>query len=577
MGYFLKIFLIIHFWLGILISCYSQIQKPVIVINNDSGINYDFSEFEKKLSKADINDSVELINLANVFFADEGFLKVSIDSIIVGNESTSVYLSTGAKFYFKLRQRNLSNDFIQKSENKNIIVDKVFEYSKLKLFEKQIITFYENNGYPLASISKNNIVFDNDTIIFDWHLDKGSQFLIEEIKVVGNVNLMPTFISGITRLRANSPYSDQKIKNAEKKLSNLEFAELTLPPGVKFTPAGAVVELPLQVIRANRFDGIAGLVSVPSQNNASDYRITGQLNLYLINSLGYGEFLDMKWRAPGEGSQQLEIATEIPYVLSTPIKLGYGFFMNKQDSSFILVRQRPEVSFVGYGLLNFSTFAVFETNNIIASSLSSGSQGSYYANYKKNLYGIEIKLKSGIINHTFNKGWLFRSSIATGSRIIDAQNTDDYIPEKSTQIVSESAVIYHLPIYSRSLFAAKIIANIQSGRTFLDNEFYRIGGFSSLKGFDEASIKASSYSIISFEYRYYLASETFFSTLINAAWVESYSASGYVNNFPWGLAAGLHFKTKPGILSVYYALGKSSNEDFQFRNAKIHIGFTSIF
>ncbi|MBW6499327.1 MAG: hypothetical protein K0B09_13125, partial [Bacteroidales bacterium] len=97
------------------------------------------------------------------------------------------------------------------------------------------------------------------------------------------------------------------------------------------------------------------------------------------------------------------------------------------------------------------------------------------------------------------------------------------------------------------------------------------------KGFDEESILASFYGIMTGELRYFTSENSFFSLLFNAAWFERQLHDTRFSGWPWGAAAGITLETAPGILSVYYAMGKGPETPLAFRNAKVHIGFVSLF
>ncbi len=552
------------------INVFSQEVSEVVIINHDKDSDISLSSLNDYISKANLTEDKAAKNALNSAFLEKGYLSASIDSIVRENNHVTIYIYSGSEYYFRIKSHNLTKGFLIQ-HNKAFLPDEVFPFSKLPLAESSIISYYEDNGYPMASISREDISISNDTIEFRWVLDKGELFMFKEVIISGDVDLQPSFISGLTRIRKNTPYSETKIKNAAKQFSGLEFLTMTSEPAVMFTHAGAKVEFPVERIKSNRFDGIAGLMSVPGTENETDYRITGQLNLFLINSLGHGETLDIQWQAAGESSQQIYIDGSYPHILSTPIEAGYNFYMNKQDTTFLLVRHKPKLSFKGANIYKFSTFAIFETNNIFVND--SDTHNLQYADYQKSMYGIEIKIKSGVVDHSYNNGFKLVTSFAAGIRNIDNTNLNN----NSIQYTSESMALYHTGIGRQSLLANSLRLNLQAGEKFLDNELYRIGGLRTLKGFDENSITCSSYGIFSTEYRFYMAEDSFLSMLANFAWIERNSLSGYYRDFPWGLAAGINFKTRPGIISVYYALGKQSNQSFQFQNAKIHVGFISIF
>ena len=106
---------------------------------------------------------------------------------------------------------------------------------------------------------------------------------------------------------------------------------------------------------------------------------------------------------------------------------------------------------------------------------------------------------------------------------------------------------------------------------------FRLGGFRTLKGFDEDAFLASFYGIMTGEMRYFTGENSFFSLLFNAAYFERKLEEDLINGWPWGAAAGITLETAPGMISVFYAIGKSPESTLAFRNAKVHIGFVSLF
>lgn len=558
-------------------SMFVAAQEKYPLIINSSIPAEKLSLISEELSALPTGDTTQLVGNTVKLFAEEGYIKAVIDSLNFINDTLIINVNPGSKHFYKIYGHNIPGQVLLKANIDTFLIEKPLEIPVFRAMQKAIILHYENNGYPMASLKKEEIRFENDTLLFYWSLNKGPLYTIEEIIISGDVNLLPAFISGISRIRVGQKYSEAKIKAAAEKFSKLEFAGIAEPPAVQFTPSGVKIEYTLERLKANRFDGIAGLTTVSGPNNENSYRISGQMNLNLINSIGYSEKLFIRWQAPGEGSQKLNLNTDFPYILSTPVGAGYELLMNKQDSTFLSVKHKPSVNFKAYRYFSFSTFALIESNNVFIPVDPNNNHSNYLSDYKKTLYGLELGLKKGKTNYTYMDGWSVSTSFATGNRSINNDSDNSSLQAKSLQFATEISLNYHKRVWQQSLFAGSFRSNLQAGDKFLENELFRIGGFSSLKGFDENSIKCSSYGIITSEYRIYFAEDTYFSTIVNAAWVESNSIQGYNKGFPWGVAAGINFRTKPGILSAYYGLGKKQNESLEISNSKIHIGFVSLF
>ena len=60
--------------------------------------------------------------------------------------------------------------------------------------------------------------------------------------------------------------------------------------------------------------------------------------------------------------------------------------------------------------------------------------------------------------------------------------------------------------------------------------------------------------------------------------VSKNSISGkFATDFPLGIGTGLKIDTDAGILSLIYALGADQSQTLNFKYAKIHFGFATLF
>jgi len=98
-----------------------------------------------------------------------------------------------------------------------------------------------------------------------------------------------------------------------------------------------------------------------------------------------------------------------------------------------------------------------------------------------------------------------------------------------------------------------------------------------LRGFDEESIYASSFSILTLEYRFILEQNSYLYVFGDGAWYENNEVSRYIQDTPFGFGAGISFETKAGIFSINYALGKQFSNPIELRSGKIHFGIVNYF
>ena len=112
-----------------------------------------------------------------------------------------------------------------------------------------------------------------------------------------------------------------------------------------------------------------------------------------------------------------------------------------------------------------------------------------------------------------------------------------------------------------------------------NNEAYRIGGFRSMRGFDEESIFSTSYAILRSELRFQLDKDGYVFGFYDGAWFENSSLNriGVRRDLAQSFGVGTSFGTTAGIFNLSYALGSQRGNPFLIRTAKIHFGYTSVF
>ena len=115
---------------------------------------------------------------------------------------------------------------------------------------------------------------------------------------------------------------------------------------------------------------------------------------------------------------------------------------------------------------------------------------------------------------------------------------------------------------------------LQSNR-YLDNELYRFGGFNSIRGFTENSLRAYFTTSLLTEYRYIIAPSLYVYSILDYCIYKNRTNLEQVDNTNKLLAAGLGFglQTKNGIFKFALANGKSENQIMQFYNTIVHISY----
>lgn len=505
-----------------------------------------------------------------------GFLEAQIivqDSLA----SHPVYsLQNGKKYYYKID--SVFHDPMAPVHDQLIpSQDEIVDFKGFENVNQKILDFYNNNGYPFARIKKDKISINDSLILLEIEVDAMEKVLFAGINVEGDLIINTKFLENYTGIKPDDPFNDHALNNGIERLESLEFVSMKEPAALHFMPGFAYVNIPLSSARANRFDAIAGI----SGGGGEDLSVTGIVNLALFNALARGEAFQLFWNATGNGTQILRTETNFPYPLGLPVSIGGNFDIHKQDTSWIKVRARPEINFQNANHLSFRTFFDYINNSVTGNAQSTNSENQVLNSFTSRLYGLGLGYSSpGFNRFLLEPGMEFDINIAAGNTIHNYPNSEDG-NEKGTkkiiQLNNEIMAAKRWAIAKRITFTFSTNFMYQNGDNLPDNQLFQFGGFRDLKGFDELSIRASSFWLHNIEIRYFTDQESFFSAFINSAWYENKTSEGYFSDLPVGFGAGINQNTTAGIFAIYLALGISNDIPFSFRNSKIHVGYISKF
>ena len=159
----------------------------------------------------------------------------------------------------------------------------------------------------------------------------------------------------------------------------------------------------------------------------------------------------------------------------------------------------------------------------------------------------------------------------------DASKLYDSVELHSYQFRLQGAAAKYFPLGRQSAIKLAINAGWFHSPDCFQNELFRIGGFRLLRGFDEESIYANRYSVETAEYRYLLARNSWFYGFMDFGWAAYNVNEVSFNHTYLGFGLGLSLETNSGIFSISLAEGKRDDTKLNFQQAKIHLGFISLF
>lgn len=561
----------------------SPAQQVKLILQKDG----DLPKYKSKQVFKNEKEAGEYLSALSGKLIRQGYLEASLDTVYRTNDSLIVQLHVGEKFSIRTSGINQS-----RKKQKPVEVT-IFD---TEAYKEQQLQQLENSGYPFASIENDSVVLDDKTLKLNYAIEKGKFITIDSFINHGSSKLTKGFIQNYVLIKSKQAYNESRILQIDALLRKLPYATLRQPTQILFRDDKADIHLYLDKRKVNSFDFLIGFL--PGSNNGK-ILITGEVRVHLQNSFKRGEEIFLQWRRLQQQSQLLDVRFNYPYLLNAPLGVNFLFTLEKRDSSSLDLAWQLGLPYItrsnNYikGFYKYFQTIILSADTTFAKfnrRLPSNLDATY------NQYGIQAYYEQ--LDYLFNpqKGFDLKLTGSIGTKKIKPNNQittliDPFNPEFDYSSLYDSirrksikgdlfwSGNYYLPMGKKQRHILKFALNGGAviNRDLLRNELIRIGGNKLLRGFDEQSIFASTYTITTAEYRFMMLRNSYFFVFVDAAYVHRKFENTIFQDFPFGFGAGLTFETKIGIFGLTYALGQQKDKPIDFKNSKLHFGYVALF
>lgn len=554
---------ILFFWASISSALAQNYTLDIRTEFQASQVTFDLEKVSKDIFSVDSVD-VSLSNHIDKLQL-RGYLEVSVDSLIKSDSLCIAYLNPGKRVTtIKVYYNHIPKEVLKEKDLKPYVTEINASYFLIPFLEipnfmNSLVTVFENKGDSFVKLSLENIELLNQEAKATLKLEQNINRRIDKVIVKGYENFPKNYIDHELNLKTGSVFNKEKIKLASRAINNLPFADERKPPEVLFTNDSTIVYLYLNKKKSNQFDGIVGFASKEESNGIE---FNGYLDLAINNIFNSGETIALFWKNNGEDRQRFYLEAEIPYLFNLPLTPKANFELYRQDSTFNNVKANISLlyNFTGKGQLaaEFST----ENSNDLLNGTTLG-----VTSYSNMFYGLSYHYRLLSTDVLFPVRFNIDFSALFGSRTENSASTD--------QMKFLFNAYYLYPINQKNYVFVRNSSGFLNSDNYFENELYRIGGINNLRGVNEESIFASSYTIFNVEYRFKPNSSSYFYSITDFSYSENKLIRENTNIISLGL--GYAFRTKAGLLNLSYAIGKFDNSPFTFDNSKVHIKIISNF
>lgn len=487
-----------------------------------------------------------------------GYYTLTIDSI----KNENVYLNKG-RLYHTIWIKN--NDLF---ENKN----DYFPTNNLDSILTKISNEYTNQGYPFTQIKLVQKGFEQNEQKIELLLNKGNLRTVDGVKLVGYEKLSKGYLRHGLNIKKGEIYNEQKLATISSLMQQTNYITEVQQPKTLFKPDSTILYLYPRKVNSNYFDGVLGF----GTDDNGDFKLNGNVQLSLNNVFNGLEEIRLNWIGTANKNTSLNIGVKLPYLFKSAIGSETNFKLFKQDSVFVN--------------LDFSERLFYQLNLNSSIGISGIIQSSNFLleddSYLKSSYDDYSKIGVGLSYHYFLKH-PFR--LMEGKSMLNVLVNSIRKKEKNFSWTEdlENKTVNQVEIGLKTFRLFEITQKhyLEAGAefkglltkddNFSENELYRIGGFGSFRGFNEESITANMYGFATLDYRF-VPSEAFYIGLFaDYGFIDNKRAN--MNTSLLSFGTGISFLTKMGIFNLSYAVGKTDNSSFDFKESKIHFGILSQF
>lgn len=577
-------------------------QKPVSADSYTLVVHYKDTGVKTQLPviKTNFNDLLQAVSYINAlpqYFASKGYPVASVDSVWQEKQAFHIIFYAGTKYnWIQLRTSGIEKADLQKSGyNEKEFNGRPLNIAEIDVIKEKLLTVYENRGFPFAAVYLDSVSINEDKISAVLAVNKGLLYRIDSIKNYGRLKLNKKFLQQYLNITNGSIYSREKLRDVDRRMLELPYAQTMQPSTLNMLGSGSVLNLYADPKKASEASAIFGFL--PATNNTGKSQLTGDVNLDLKNVFNAGEGIIFKYQALQPKSPRLNLGYEKPYILHSPFGVNFLFELFKKDSSFLQVNAQA-----GMGI----DLSAYQKGKVIVqwqntSLLQGGIDSNLIKLTRKLPENIDVKSVNAGITYEYNRT-NYRFNPRTGNELtvvtlagikniqpnsditslktpgFDYATLYDSVKLRSYQLRLKAGAAHYFPVGKSNTFKTALNTGFYSSPNVFRNEVFQIGGYRLLRGFDEESIYATQYAVLTAEYRSIISLNSYLFGFTDLGAVKSKYQDNNSKNFFIGAGAGIVYETKAGLLNLSVAVGKRDDVPFSLRQAaKIHFGYINYF
>lgn len=452
---------------------------------------------------------------------------------------------------------NFTEFIPQTYTSKNDSVTVPFE--EIDFFLNAILKQLESKGYAMVKTKLSSIEKKNHYISASLSLNTESPRSINDIVINGYPKFPEGHKKNILRLYKNKTFNQKSLEKIFTDFEKYRFVKQQKYPEILFTRDSTKIYVYLEKAKPNSFDGYLGFTNDENEKLV----VSGYLDLTLNNILNSGEKIALYWKSDGQDQKTFNLNLELPYIFKSPFGIKADLNIFKQDSTFQNTRTNLELGYYfNYNTRLYLGYQSTESSDI--QNINSASINDYESSF------ITTALE---YTNFANSDFLFPEktniTLKTGSGKRDANSGND------NQFFISLLAKHNFYLNPKNIIQVKTQNFYLKSNQYITNELYRFGGINSVRGFNENSLQANTFSSLLTEYRYVATTNLYVHTILDYGFFNDTTTNTKENLL--GIGFGFGLLTKNGLFNLIYANGSTKNQEAKLSNSIVHISFKANF
>ncbi|MBS1549783.1 MAG: hypothetical protein JSS94_07960 [Bacteroidetes bacterium] len=515
-------------------------QKTFVLIDKET---------QKQYVKKDSLSAVKFLDS----LVEKNYYFAKILSVTKENSKTSIWFDKGKNYnqaFVKVtpevsKEFSIPTDFLTKNLDS---LKQVFHQNRV------------DKGFSFSRIKTKYLGLKNDIPWVELSVYQHQQRKIDGFVVKGYDKVPKRFIKNLEKEFNQKIYGNKNLLSLQKALQSHPFVALERPPQTLFTKDSTDIYLFLRKKKSNSFDGVLGF----GNDKSEKFTINGTLDVNFRNLFNGFEAISLFWQRNPDSGQNFDLKVDVPYVLGSNVGINLQTNIYKQDSTYANFKFRPSVY---YHLSNRQKLGVrgnLETSTVTQTSFTEGKD------YNKTGIGLWYDFTEPTEIELFRH----RTRIlAEASYMSVFYQADDQTASQKYYFLSAERNLHltgnhYINLRGESAF-------LQSQLAFTTNELLRLGGWNSLRGFNESSLLGNFYYYGTAEYRYLIGNQAFFDIFGQYGQMDNKNLKTQTQLYSVGL--GFHFFLPIGLMSFQISNGNPVGNPIKFSDTKIHWGILAKF